>query len=227
MKHSSNSTLMASQLDQLSDLIANTRDELYKARKSVNEAQYQLNRINGLRRSMMRQHRRSTTPKCSDKHNKQGSVSRDQAERRTRTERHGRSRQRSNDHRRIRRSRSRSPRRMTKCTDDKDEKPTILVVGTPKSPPLRNDLLYFRTSNPVSPSAVIAPCPELPNSSTDNEEEDWNRQGAFQLLDEILCEAEGETSTMTETTTSITESATLDDRIQHLVSGGLLKKVNQ
>ena len=105
MKHSSNSTSMASQLDQLSDLIANTRDKLYNARKSVNEAQYHLNRINGLKRSMMRQHRRSTTPKCSDKHNKQGSVSRDQTERRTRTERRGRSRQRSNDRRNTRRSR--------------------------------------------------------------------------------------------------------------------------
>ena len=115
---------------------------------------------------------------------------------------------------------------MTKCTDDKDKKPSILIVETPKSPPLRNDLMYFSTSNPMSPPAVIAPCPELPNLSTDNEEEDWNRQGTFQLLDEILCEAKGETSTMTETTTSITESPTLDDRIQHLVCDGLLKIVN-
>ena len=116
---------------------------------------------------------------------------------------------------------------MTKCTEDKDKNPSILIIETPKSPPLRNDLMYFSTSNPISPPAVIAPCPELPNSSTDNEEEeDWNRQGAFQLLDEILCEAKGETSTMTETTTSVTESTTLDDRIQHLMYDGLLKVVN-
>ena len=218
---------MASQLNQLNDLIANTRDKLYDAKKSVNEAQHQLNRINGLKRAMMRQHRRSTTPKCSDKHNEQSSVSRDQTERRTRTERRGRSRQRSNNRRNTRRSRSRSSRRMTKCTEDKDKNPSILIIETPKSPPLRNDLMYFSTSNPISPPAVIAPCPELPNSSTDNEEEeDWNRQGAFQLLDEILCEAKGETSTMTETTTSVTESTTLDDRIQHLMYDGLLKVVN-
>lgn len=217
---------MASQLDQLSELISDTRDHLNTARKSVNEAQYHLNRINGLRRSMMRQHRRSTTPKCSDKHDEQGSVSRDRTERRTRTERRGRSKQRSNDRRNTRRSRSRSPRRMTKCTDDKDEKPSILIIETPKSPPLRNDLMYFSTSNPISPPTVIAPCPEPPNSSTDNEEEDWNLQGAVQLLDEILCEAKSETSTMTETTTSITESTPLDDRIQHLVFDGLLKVVN-
>ena len=191
------------QLEILGSLICSTRDELRRARRFVSIAAGSIEKMDDLRRELLRS-ARSETNKSSNRSGRP----RDESHR-------GRSRRRSKDNKRSRRSRSRSPRKMQKTDDDKNGHPTIRVIETPKSPPVRRDPMLFQTSNPVSPSTVIPPCPEIPNTSSTDEE--WEHKDAFELLDEILLETGSEEP--------VPEETTLDDRINELVSNGLLTKI--
>ena len=195
---------MDKQLSTLGDIIQEVRDELHRARRTIGTAAAKLDKVNDIRRELVQRDR------CESRSSSNREYRGRNANRR------GRSRRRSNDReKRSRRSRSRSPRRMQSGVVSKNSSPRIHVRETPKSPDILHDVnMYFvpNTPNPVKPSTVIPPCPELPNISTSEEDDDWsNPKTAIQILDEMFCDD------------TENQEPTLDDRIGSLIKDGLLK----